>query len=530
MHSMKKSKTLIFFLIISLLMTSSISILFAEDASEANKGITRLEFFKAVNASFGFTEASDKEYKDLTKDDESYEEIRKAVAAGYVQGYTDGTIRPEKFITRQEAAKIAAVACGLNNELSNSASGFADADEIDEWARNYVGIVKDRLIMTAFEDGTFGPQKHITAVEADEIIKKAKAQATKAEDAVAGIKADYHMHMMSGEFSKIFKVLMGGDTSNGNLIEEYSGEKIISLLDSANIDAAFVVSNSYILGMDGIAGKDEYDDVKKENNYVAIQTAKYPDRLIGFFSFNPLKEYAEEEMERCYNELKLPGLKLHFTNSDVDLTNPEHLMKIQKLFKSAADKNIPILLHFRSRSPEFGKKDAEILIDEVIEKIPNLKLQIAHLGGWGGFDDAAVQVFSTFIEKYEKNPSLNKSNIYFDFSGVVVTEKERMEGVLEPITEEQADEIAEMMRKWGLSNMVVGSDWPFVVPKDYVDNVKKLLPLTEEELNTILSNDSAKVLFEKSMDNGVIKHPNLEELNKKFKDGVDYNTSFSIKF
>jgi len=112
----------------------------------------------------------------------------------------------------------------------------------------------------------------------------------------------------------------------------------------------------------------------------------------------------------------------------------------------------------------------------------------------------------------------------------VVTEKERMEGVLEPITEEQADEIAEMMRKWGLSNMVVGSDWPFVVPKDYVDNVKKLLPLTEEELNTILSNDSAKVLFEKSMDNGVIKHPNLEELNKKFKDGVDYNTSFSIKF
>ena len=76
MHSMKKSKTLIFFLIISLLMTSSISIVLAEDASGTNKGITRLEFFKAVNASFGFTEVSDKEYKDLTKDDESYEEIR----------------------------------------------------------------------------------------------------------------------------------------------------------------------------------------------------------------------------------------------------------------------------------------------------------------------------------------------------------------------------------------------------------------------------------------------------------------------
>jgi predicted TIM-barrel fold metal-dependent hydrolase len=118
-------------------------------------------------------------------------------------------------------------------------------------------------------------------------------------------------------------------------------------LNDGRLDRAFVLSGAYVLGRDEIEGPDEYSDVEKENNYLAIQCAKYPEKLIGFFSVNPLKDYAIKEVDRCYDELNLPGLKLYF----------------------------------RSNSPEFGKKDAEILINEVIAKTPGLKIQIAHLGG-----------------------------------------------------------------------------------------------------------------------------------------------------
>jgi hypothetical protein len=36
---------------------------------------------------------------------------------------------------------------------------------------------------------------------------------------------------------------------------------------------------------------------------------------------------------------------------------------------------------------------------------------MVHLGGWGGFDQATEEVISTFIEEFEKNKDLDKSNI-----------------------------------------------------------------------------------------------------------------------
>lgn len=146
------------------------------------------------------------------------------------------------------------------------------------------------------------------------------------------IYTDYHMHLMSKPMADIFIELTGSDKVGEYQIEEFSAERILTLLNDGRLDRAFVVSGAYILGMDGIEGPDEYNNVKKENNYLAIQCAKYPEGLIGFFSVNPLKDYAIKEVDRCYDELNLPGLKLHFTNSNVDLNNPEHLAKIQEFF------------------------------------------------------------------------------------------------------------------------------------------------------------------------------------------------------
>ncbi|KAE9628371.1 amidohydrolase family protein [Defluviitalea raffinosedens] len=359
-------------------------------------------------------------------------------------------------------------------------------------------------------------------IDVNELLEES---ANNTEESQKKLYTDYHMHLMSKQMADIFKVLNGSDQFNENPIEEFSAERILTLLDHGRLNRAFVLSGAYMLGMDGIEGPDEYNDVKKENNYLAIQCAKDPERLIGFFSVNPLKSYAIKEVDRCYDRLRLPGLKLHFTNSKVDLNNPEHLAKIQEIFSHAAKRGIPILLHFRRNSPEFGKKDVEILINEVIVKTPGLKLQIAHLGGWGGFDETTEEVISTFIEEYEKSKGMDKSSIIFDLSGVIVTQKEEIKGMLDITSEEQHKRIIDYIREWGIENIVFGSDWPYSSPADYISNSKRLLPLKEAEIEKILTNDICIRMFGSSE----IRHPDLKQLLMSLKEGIDYNASLSVK-
>lgn len=305
---------------------------------------------------------------------------------------------------------------------------------------------------------------------------------------------DHHMHMMSANFAEVFKKLLNSDTYNGTPIEEINGDKIISLLDEVGIDKGFVLSSSYIYGMDAVNEANEYDKVMEENNFLASEVAKYPERLIGFFSVNPLKDYAIKEVKRCYEELNLSGLKLHLTNSDVNLRNEEHLYKIVELFTQLAEQDIPVLLHLRSRSADFGTEDANILIDKVIKKIPNLKLQLAHLGGWGGFDRSTKEVLATFTERFRSNPEL-RENIYFDISGIIVSEREMQPG-LDIITDEDYELLANMMREWGLEHIVFGTDYQYQTPKGYLEYMRNTLPMTEEEIEDILDNDLAEVFFE----------------------------------
>ena len=51
--------------------------------------------------------------------------------------------------------------------------------------------------------------------------------------------------------------------------------------------------------------KDEYAQVKAENDWTSRQVARFPNRLRGFCSVNPLKDYAIEELARCAKDPQL---------------------------------------------------------------------------------------------------------------------------------------------------------------------------------------------------------------------------------
>jgi len=133
--------------------------------------------------------------------------------------------------------------------------------------------------------------------------------------------------------------------------------------------------------------EDEYAKVREENDWTSQQVALYPERLRGFCSVNPLKDYAIGEIERCSRDPQLHyGLKLHFGNSDVDLDNPVHVEKLQQVFHRANQHQMAMVVHMRAsitKKRPYGRKQAGIFLRDVLPAAPDVPVQIAHLAGAG---------------------------------------------------------------------------------------------------------------------------------------------------
>lgn len=58
--------------------------------------ITRAELVALINKSFGFVELGERSFKDVKASDWYYSSLLAANAAGYIQGYSDGSFGPNK--------------------------------------------------------------------------------------------------------------------------------------------------------------------------------------------------------------------------------------------------------------------------------------------------------------------------------------------------------------------------------------------------------------------------------------------------
>lgn len=136
-----------------------------EDGSfKPENSITRVEFMTMVNAAYDFEELDEISYEDAQADEWYYEEVQKAVKAGYIVGDNEDTVRPTDEITRQE---VAVVITRLNAlEQNDDVSIFADKAEIADWAVGYVGAVYEAKYMIGDDNNNFCPTDDITRAEA----------------------------------------------------------------------------------------------------------------------------------------------------------------------------------------------------------------------------------------------------------------------------------------------------------------------------------------------------------------------------
>jgi predicted TIM-barrel fold metal-dependent hydrolase len=221
--------------------------------------------------------------------------------------------------------------------------------------------------------------------------------------------------------------------------------------------------------------------VKAENDWTARQVAGFPDRLRAFCAVDPLKDYALSEIARCARDAYLHyGLKLHFGNSDVDMDNSEHVLRLRQIFQAADQYGMAIAVHLRpsvTRHRRYGAKEAKIFLNEVVSSAPDVSIQIAHLAGSGGYDDPSVdEALSVFVDAISKGDP-RMAHVYFDISGVAGLGH----------WEEKKAVIAARIRQVGVSRILWGSDGAFgggMTPEQAIRAYREL-PLSHEEFETI---------------------------------------------
>ena len=111
-------------------------------------------------------------FSDVNSGDWFYDNVMDAANNGYVSGYPDGTFKPNGSTTRAEFASMIANAMGYESEPSDSDTMFPDVAN-DFWAKAAINFCAQNGIIEGYDDGTFKPNQTITRQEAAAILNNA---------------------------------------------------------------------------------------------------------------------------------------------------------------------------------------------------------------------------------------------------------------------------------------------------------------------------------------------------------------------
>ena len=284
------------------------------------------------------------------------------------------------------------------------------------------------------------------------------------------VRVDHHQHLMNRAMVE----------SAQNAID---ARTLIARLDAAGIRRAVVLSNAFVLGNPRpVALVDEYARVQAENDWTLFEAMPYRDRLAVLCSFNPLKDYALAELERCARDRRYGrGIKLQFAASDVNLDAAADVESVRRVFAAANAQRMAIVVHMRTRRARpYGAAQARVFIDRLLSAAPDVPVQVAHFTGGANADDTpADEALAVFIEAIRRHDPRVK-HLYFDLALVfdAGTSPQRREWV------------AQRIREIGPRRVLYGTDGgdPTDPPPEAQLRVFHQLPLTPAEFRAIERN------------------------------------------
>ncbi len=130
------------------------------------RNITRAEFSKMICLSMGWDliEPSHPSFGDIAESDWSYRYIETAKAHGAIGGYSDGSFKPGRNITRAEITKVISTVL----KLAQGDSLFTDISA--SWAKDAINSCVKAGIVAGYADNSFRPNNTATRAEAAKMI------------------------------------------------------------------------------------------------------------------------------------------------------------------------------------------------------------------------------------------------------------------------------------------------------------------------------------------------------------------------
>ena len=112
------------------------------------------------------SEQDDKiKFNDVSQDYWAYSQIQSFVEKGYIDGYGDGTFRPQNPIKRNEFVKIFNKVFGLTKK-----SGIVFDDTKDNWAKDEIDIAVTNGVAQGVSSTLFEPDRYVTRQEAAKML------------------------------------------------------------------------------------------------------------------------------------------------------------------------------------------------------------------------------------------------------------------------------------------------------------------------------------------------------------------------
>jgi len=285
-------------------------------------------------------------------------------------------------------------------------------------------------------------------------------------------RADHHMHLASPGLCGLV-----GECLSSNDPPAVFAADAIRALDQGHVAKGVILSCAYLYGLPSLhlTPAEIASKTRQENEFTAAQVARYPERLVGFLSVDPLAESAIDEIRHWRGSHQLIGLKLHFTASAVDIRNARERHQVAKVIAAAAEQGLPIVIHIGGG--RFDAADTERFIRDVLPSAGSSWVQIAHAGGGLPRQDGNnLVVLRTFADHIiQKDPAT--LHVLFDLSYVPAPDE----------TPQEATAVLTQMRRIGIRRFLFGSDFNVLTPVQEIKNIQKL-SLTQVELRTLQQN------------------------------------------
>ena len=274
---------------------------------------------------------------------------------------------------------------------------------------------------------------------------------------------DSHTHIFPPRIIANREKCLGEDSTLREMYSDPSsnmtnGDDLINAMNHSGIDKAIVMG----------PGWTNISLAKESNDYILDAVQRFPDRLIGFCSINPIwGESAIIEIERCVSS-GIKGIgELHPSTQGFDITNKFFMHNVMD---TALKLNIPVLVHGSEpvghKYPGKGDTTPEKLYS-FISNFPQNSIICAHWGGGLPFYALMPEVTNVFKNTYfdtAASPFLYKPSIYRVIGDLI-----------------------------GFGNVLFGTDFPLMPYKEYFDELK-LVKITPGDKEKILGGNARTLL------------------------------------